>query len=338
MTQFNFKIAGILLFVFSLTAFPQENARLSPYDFFGSEDILHITLGFDLREFIKTKNHPENLEAILSIYGETDTLIQFIKVKARGEMRRMHCSFPPLTMKFKKAPNLKLVTHCRNSEQYEQYVFKEYLAYKMYRLVTPYSFKTRLVHIDYIDVKNPGRVITQYGFLIENDDDMAARNLAMVLDNDNISQKHMSSQDMARVALFNYMIGNTDWSVLKQHNIKILRPVSVLADEGIPVAFDFDYSGFVSSAYSAPAKDLPIKSVSERYYQGNCLTEEQLNPVVEEFETLKPRFIETIKTFELLPDNSKKKLEYYINGFYKSYKDKEVLISEIEKTCRRINP
>jgi hypothetical protein len=221
---------------------------------------------------------------------------------------------------------------------YENYVFKEYLAYKLYNLVTPYSFKTRLVKIDYIDTKKEGHFITAYGFLIEDDDLMAGRNRSMVLDNDNISQKYMKPLDMVRVAMFNYMIGNTDWSVLNQHNIKILRPLEVLSDDGIPVPYDFDYSGFVSTAYSAPAKDLPIKSVSERYYLGNCISSVEIQPVIEEFEALKPKFLETIHNFELLPDNTRKKLEYYVNGFYKSYKHHDVLLSELNRTCRRTEP
>jgi len=134
------------------------------------------------------------------------------------------------------------------------------------------------------------------------------------------------------------MIGNTDWSVLSQHNIKILRPLDEFSSEGIPVAFDFDYSGFVSTVYAAPVADLPIKSVSERYYQGNCISPEQLEPIIEEFEELKPQFLETIRSFELLPENSKKKLEFYLNGFYRSYKNQDVLISELNRTCKSTTP
>jgi len=332
-----FPLAILLFFLFSQME-AQESEIPASVDFFNSEDILHITIGFDISEFVKTKNNPENFDAILSVYQKTDTVMQFIKVKARGTMRRNYCTFPPFTLKLKNAPNLKMVTHCRNSDLHENYLFREYLVYKLYNLVTPYSFRTRLVQIDYVDTKNTGRIISAYGFLIENDDDMASRNRSMVLDNDNISQKHMNNRDMARLALFNYMIGNTDWSVLSQHNIKILRPLDEFSSEGIPVAFDFDYSGFVSTVYAAPAKDLPIKSVSERYYQGNCINPEQLEPVIEEFDKLKPQFLETIQSFELLPENSKKKLEYYLNGFYRSYRNQDVLISELNRTCKSTAP
>lgn len=313
----------------------QDRIKPSTFDYFNSEEVLHISLGFDLKSFIDNKNNPENFDALITIYGKSDTLMEFVNIKARGNMRRSYCSFPPLTIKFKKAPDIKVVTHCRNSDIHTSYLFREYLAYKLYNQLTPYSFKTRLVKIDYVDTKKQGHVISEYGFLIENEDKMAERNLAMVIDNDNISQRHMQSLDMTRLALFNYMIGNTDWSVLSQHNVKILRPVNEFTDEGIPVAYDFDYSGFVSTAYAAPSKDLPIKTTAERYYQGNCINPVELQTVIEEFEVLQPTFVKTIRDFELLPDNARKKLEYYVDGFYKSYRNQNVLISELNKTCRR---
>jgi hypothetical protein len=316
------------------------------FDFFASEAVLHITLRFDMREFIRTKKEPANLDAVLTIqFHEGDTLSQPIKIKARGEMRRNYCSFPPIMLKFKNSVdtarhirgkgNLKLVTHCNRSDMYKSYVFKEYLAYKLYNQVTPYSFRTRLVQINYVDIRNPKHSLTAYGFLIENEDRLAERNNAVIIDNDHVSQKHMNEEDMARVALFNYMIGNTDWSVIQQHNIKVLMPQDTFTNQGIPVAYDFDYSGFVKTVYSAPTKGLPIKNVTERYYLGTCVTLDEMEPVLEQFDGLKDGFIRTINEFGYLSENSKKKLEYYINGFYKVYKHQNILISQLNRTCRK---
>jgi hypothetical protein len=303
-------------------------------DFFNSEELLHITLYFNVHEFLRTKSEPRNFDALLTVKtSESDSVSQQVKVKARGEMRRIYCSFPPVMIKFGDY-KLKLVTHCNQSEMNESYVFKEYLAYKLFNLVTPYSFKTRLVKINYIDVENPKRSVTAYGFLIENDNDMAARNDAVVVNNEMLSQRHMNDEDMARVALFNYMIGNTDWSVMKLHNVKVLVPADTFTNRGIPVVYDFDYSGFVKTSYSAPSKNIPIKLVTERYYMGNCITASEMTPVLEEFENLHADFIKTIKEFEYLSPGSKKKLEYYINGFFKEQKNQDFLLSEINKTCR----
>jgi hypothetical protein len=317
------------------------------FDFFASEDMLQMTLTFNVDELLKTKSDPEYMEATLTVkINETDSLSQHIKVKARGIMRRNYCSFPPIMLKFthkdnesepiQSNGNLKLVTQCIQSSAFESYIFKEYLAYRLYNLVTPYSFRTRLVRINYVDINKPKVSYTAYGFLIENADKMAERNNAVIIDNPNVTQNQMNSLDMARVAVFNYMIGNTDWSVTMQHNIKILTSLSVLSGKGIPVAYDFDYSGFVNTVYSAPSHDLPIESVTERYYKGICYDDEELNPVIDEFGGLKDKFLNTIHDFEFLSTTDKKQEESYINSFYKRFSYQNILINDLNRTCSRL--
>lgn len=325
--------------------YPEENILQNGIDFFGSEELLQMTLSFDIREFLRTKDRTKYQDAILTVNINTgDSITQHIKLKARGKMRCSYCSFPPLMLKFKDnvtegerkqgRKTLKLVTHCYLSPKYENNVLKEYLAYRLFNLVTPYSFKTRLVRIHYVDIHKPYKTYTTYGILIENEDNLAERNNAVIIDNKYVTQNHMNSEDMTRVALFNYMIGNTDWSVPYQHNVKILKSLDVLSDKGIPVAYDFDYSGFVNTGYSAPREELPIKTVTERYYLGVCLGNEELNPVIDQFEGLKGRFLSTINEFEYISMGSKKQLVAYINSFYKVYKHQNTLLSDMNRTCK----
>jgi hypothetical protein len=316
------------------------------FDFFDSEEPLQVTLTFDVREFIKSKNNPKYNDAILTLETNSGNFLsQRIKIKARGEMRRSYCSFPPIMLKFisddgetaqiQGKGKLKLVTPCHQSVKYENYVFKEYLAYKLFNHVTPYSFKTRLVKINYVDINRPSQNHATFGFLIENEEKMAERNQAVVLDTKYATQKQMLPEDMARVALFNYMIGNTDWSVPAQHNTKILKSMTVPSEKGIPVAYDFDFSGFVNASYAAPNEELPIETVNDRYYLGFCYSKEELDPIIEEFGERKELFLNTISNFEYLPTGTKKQLTSYINSFYKVYKYENVLISDLNRTCKR---
>jgi hypothetical protein len=112
-------------------------------------------------------------------------------------------------------------------------------------------------------------------------------------------------------------------------------PVDTFTNKGIPVAYDFDYSGFVKTAYSAPSSSLPIKAVTERYYMGSCISMTELETVLQEFESLRETFIGTIQDFKYLNNPSKKKLEYYINGFFKEQKHKDMMLAELNKTCRK---
>ena len=317
----------------------------SGFDFFASDAPLEITLRFDIREFLKTKNKQEYQDALMTIrISESDSISQAIKLRSRGFMRLSYCSFPPIMLKFNRDEEnkpiqakgtLKLVTHCTKSAVFERYVFKEYLTYKLYNLVTPYSFRTRLVKITYQDSGKSAEAFTEYGFLIENEEQMAARNNAVVINTTNISQKNMNATDMARVAVFNYMIGNTDWSVPYQHNIKVLKSLSGVSDTGIPVAYDFDYSALVNTMYSAPPEQLPIKSVMERYYMGLCFEDEKIKPVLDEFSGMQEELMGVIHDFEYLSKAEKKQVELYIKGFYSMYRNQNILISDLNRTCKQ---
>jgi hypothetical protein len=318
------------------------------FDFFGSDDLLEITLQFNMRDFIRTRmEYDQIFDARLTVKtSETETLSQNIKLNARGKMRRKYCSFPPIKLKIKKSKNedqvfpkinLKLVTHCSQAGNFENYILKEYLAYKLYNLVTPYSFKTRLVIVNYVDSVNPKRILKEYGILIEDVDDLAARKNAIVIDNHKIGQNHMDSYEMIRVALFNYMIGNTDWSVAEQHNVKILKIDEPTSQMGIPITYDYDYSGFVNTSYASPNDQIPIRHVTERYFQGGCYSEVVFRQILSEFEDLQPQIIETIVGFPYLPNAQKKIAESYINSFFRKYKREEALLADLNRTCLRKN-
>jgi hypothetical protein len=317
----------------------------SGFDFFASEEPLEMTLSFDIRGFVKSKQKPEYFDAVLTVKESgTDSITQDIKVKARGYFRCNFCSFPPIMMKFKNknsddiqvaGKTLKLVTHCHPTPAFDQYVLKEYLAYKLYsNLEADYSFRTRLVRIHYVDVYRPKNSYTAYGIVIENETMLATRNNAVVIKSDKFTPNDMNSTDMNRVALFNFMIGNTDWSVQMQHNIKILMSFDEPTGKGIPVLYDFDYSGLVDTYYSLPFEELPIKKVTERYYQGICTGNEQMKPLIDEFAALKDRMLGTIQDFPYLSKTDKKQAEAYISSFYSMYRNQNYMISQLNSTCR----
>ena len=147
-----------------------------------------------------------------------------IKLSARGITRRKGdvCQFPPLRIDFAAAPaatslfrgqkRLKLVTHCRQSPGFQQYVLLEFATYRLFNVLTPASFQVRLATVDYVDAggKPP---ISRIGFFIEDTDDAARRNgLREARVGARIQTAQLSARDAARVAVFEYMIGNLDWS------------------------------------------------------------------------------------------------------------------------------
>ena len=265
-------IQFILITFFILPAFSQNDTLDSPlaavdtlrHDFglFVRDDLLRLTLRFDIKEYIRKKPKDEYMNAILTYYlNENDSISKEIRIKSRGIFRNEYCQFPPLSLYFSKSDSaktdldkiakIKVVTHCYYGN--ENYLFKEYLVYKLFNILTDYSFRVRLARIDYISTTGKSKTISTFCFLIEPFNMLAERTKTIPVNSATLTQKNIIPEIMDRVTLFNYMIGNTDWTVTYQHNIKVL--INSLSDKpnlGIAVPYDFDYSGLVRCALCNP--------------------------------------------------------------------------------------
>ena len=148
-----------------------------------------------------------------------------VSIRTRGNFRRTFCRLPPLQLnfrksqvkgtQFKKQDKLKLVAPCHNSPSSRQYVLREYLAYRIYEVLTDRSFGTRLMRLGYIDSDEKLEPWTDFVFVIEDDDDLAKR---LNLDKVRVGFNEFDQLDQpttALVELFQLMIGNNDYSVLK---------------------------------------------------------------------------------------------------------------------------
>ena len=157
-----------------------------------------------------------------------------LPIRTRGQVRRTYdvCEFAPLRLEFPKdqmkgtvfegQQALKLGVHCRNVKEFEQYVLREYAAYRIYNLLTPRSFRARLAKVTYVDTGSKKHLGTKYGMLIEDDRDVAKR-----LEGRLITEKALLARlDLdanTLMALFEYMIGNNDLSITSEHNVKFVQ-------------------------------------------------------------------------------------------------------------------
>ena len=92
---------------------------------------------------------------------------------------------------------------------------------------------------------------------IEDDDDVARRMGGRITDQQRTARSAASTpRPITLMSLFEYMIGNTDMSMFRQHNIRLVQtPASVR----YPVPYDFDYSGLVNTrATPSPDKQFGI--------------------------------------------------------------------------------
>jgi len=246
---------------------------------FRSHENLSVRLNMSIKEVKKETNDSTFILSDIS-YLENDGTWHTLntEVRARGNYRRNNCYFPPLKIKtnkserketiFKDDKKLKLVLPCQNFKGSNDYVVKEYLAYRLYEIISPYHFKTRMLDIEFQEEKG-GKTKTHNlkGIFIEDIDEVADRIDGRVVDRPihPFSQGALAS---VQNAFFQFMIGNTDFSTSAQHNEKLVY----VNKEFVPVPYDFDMSGLVNTNYSVVSvingEQLPINSVEERLYRG----------------------------------------------------------------------
>jgi len=295
---------------------------------FSSDDPLAFTLIADFkavnrdRNTESTKVFPATLVVARPNGGEDRITVN---IRTRGHSRRLSstCAFAPLRIEFPtKAEgtvfeghkSLKLGTHCRDVDLYEQYVYREYLVYKIFNRITPRSFRARLANANYIDAETKKPVATRAGLFLEDDDDVARRLGGLTTELQGMAFSHVDPESMTLLSLFEYMIGNTDMSLYKLHNIILVRAATGVA---YPVPYDFDYSGVVNARYAVPAKGLGLPTVRDRLYRGPCLAPDALAPMLAQFKGVRDDIMSLYDSIPALEDGYRKDAKNYLDGFFK---------------------
>jgi hypothetical protein len=310
---------------------------------FKSDEIFEVTLRCDLKTVNKSRgdDDPQYHKATLH-YQEDQTVFDIpVRIKARGNFRRTMagCKYPPLFLNFTKKTTpkssifrgqdkTKLVTSCRG----DQFVLNEYMVYKLYNIITPESFKARLVQVTYLDTVKNKSSDPSYSILLEEEKQMAKRNKSISIAIRKLNPRSTQNEAYLKMAVFQYMIGNTDWGVEYQQNIKLISDDSA----GIPttVPYDFDHAGIVRAPYAHPAQELKMSSTLQRRYRGYCMTDlSKLNPVFELFNQHKDDFYAIYKDNSLLSDGYKKQTLKFLDAFYETINDPKKVKQEFGYPC-----
>ena len=126
--------------------------------------------------------------------------------------------------------------------------------------------------------------------------------------------------DFLKMAVFEYMIGNTDWSVQFLQNIKLITTDSLSIPTAIP--YDFDHAGIVRASYAKPAPELQMNSTLERRYRGYCILDmDQFKEVFKTFNKLKDDFYAIYDGNPLVSSNYQTKTLKYLDQFYETIND-----------------
>ena len=319
-----------------------------PKPLFASSDTIHIAIQAPLSGLIRGRSDA----VIQGTLTDPGGLALPVALSVRGITRRSAdvCDFPPLRVQFTSPPpptslfagqkKLKLVTHCRNSPSFQQYVLLEYSAYRMYNLLTPHSFRVRLANVDY---RGPdGRpMISRVGYFLEDLGDLAKRNgMKETHAPELIPNTDLSSADAARYALFQHMIANHDWSMRAGpkgrqccHNAELIGPLAPGAT--VPVPYDFDFSGFVNAPYATPPEQLKIRSVRDRMYRGYCINNADVMTAARQMRDARPQMIAAVTSTPGLEPGTASKAIGFLDGFFADIASDEAVNAKLLPKCIR---
>ncbi|NNF39269.1 MAG: hypothetical protein HKN71_11430 [Gemmatimonadetes bacterium] len=317
---------------------------------FAADDPIEITLLADFLQLERDRGEDPPERHAQVILTDRDGPVQAFdaQLRTRGNFRRSraNCLFPPLRLNLPRSAvegsvfdgqdKLKIVGSCRpGRESYSILVLREYLAYRILRLVTDRAFAVRLARITYRDTSGELDTWTDWGFLIEDDDALAARlgGAAFDLEGDeNLPARVFDPVSAARVAVFEYLIGNTDWSEVQGHNVQIIEsPIGAVA-----VPFDFDFSGLVDAPYASPDPEIGIRSVRERRYLGWCRPPGVAEAIVAEFRAAREATMALIDAFEPLDEGEREGLRDYLLPFYEQIETDGAARAAFLDLCKRL--
>lgn len=314
-------------------------------DLFEGESPLDMTLTFDIKNYQRKKNDDEYLPVELLLnFNDTLDVRKHVRVKARGAFRKSTCNFAPFWLNIRKAnvenkylqdvKKMKVVTRCRSGVEYDEYILLEFLAYKIYNLLSPNSFRVRLIKMKYVDTGRKDKESHSWAFLIEPESMLAERVGGLVIKNDELAMAFTRPEEMLIAALFQYMIGNADYSIAGRHNMKILGMPGFGTEGYTPVPYDFDYAGLVNASYAIPGENLGLTSVTQRYYMGPCRENSEFLAAMAHLENHREEILDLIQSFPFLGEKAKSSAKAYIKSYYTAASNEKFIERNLKSTCR----
>jgi len=317
---------------------------------FLDDEPLVIRLEAPLRTVFADRDDPEFQPARIEVANaQGETLAVDLRVRVRGKSRTAACDFPPLLLNFPGdqpagspfagEDRLKLVTHCLASVQHEQHVALERQIYLALNLLTASSLRVRPVEMTYFDADRGRETADRIGFLIEDEEQFAARSGLAVVSTERVDRALYEPRALALLDVFQYFIGNTDWSATDGpdgetccHNVvPYARPDGVM----LPVPYDFDAAGIVEAPYAYPSPQIPIRSVRERLYRGRCRDLTELTPVFAAFTAQREALTALFTPQAGIPERRAARARQYIDQFYAILANEAQAEREFRRNCGR---
>lgn len=320
----------LLIGIISLSNLSAQDKTLTKaLPLFQSEEILDLRLEADFKRAFTNTDDSTYFPAKISFNDNSGVIRELeIEIRTRGKARndKEICKFRPLRLRFSKEGTInstfdeqqaiKLVTHCQKAKSSEQNIILEYLIYKAFNILTDSSFRVRPAIIDYIYTKQKKASVQRFAFFIERDKHLVKRLKGYELENVKIHPVRLHVFHACLMDMFQYMIGNLDYSAYELHNIKLITD-DLRKLPPIAIPYDFDLCGLVSPFYAIPHPMFKVSSITERLYRGFKKDIEIVNRTIEIFNYKKDEIYLLFNDFELLNEKEKKRVIKYLDKFYK---------------------
>ena len=266
-----------------------------------------------------------------------------LKAKSHGIWRLKHCVLPPIRLNFSNKETKhtlfhdlqkpKMVSVCKHSDSYEQLLLKEMQLYRIYQLLTPASHRVRTLRVTYTDSASGKVEATRYAFVFEDPDELAARLGGTMTKTKGARADDFDADGLAVVFLFEYLIGNLDFSFNGLHNGEVV--VKTDGSLAIPVAYDFDFSGAVNAPYASVDPQFRSKRVVDRVFRGYCATEQAYPAAIARFQARKDAIYALYhdELGKLLEPNTVRESLAYLDEFYEDVKTPKDADANVLNRC-----
>lgn len=314
--------------------------------FFRSDDVVPLTLTLNVKRIRGDKDDKAPWRDATITYtppGATAPETLPLKLKTHGIWRLKNCDFPPIRLDFSKENTKKtmfagldkpkLTNFCRDDDTYEQYVLQEFQAYRIYWTLTHDGHAARALRITYVDSVSGKPLTTRFAFVQEDPGKMAARLGGKLLDVKGAGPGDLQQDKMVLVDLFEYLVGNTDFSMSGLHNIELFTRTD--GSDPFPIARDFDFSGLVNARYATTDPRLRIRNVRDRLFRGYCAPDSAYAKAFALFDQKKDAiyalYHDQIGSL-LKPDVVQESIKY-LDEFYKTIDNPKNAKSDIIESC-----
>lgn len=322
-----------------VTSVPVDAAGL-----FEDDALLNVTMIGPIRSVVEDKNERDELPFVIDVDGRKHK----VHVRARGKSRLRLCRFPLLRLRFEKGDaadsvfagqqTLKLVTQCNKWSSARADLLQEYVAYRIFNVISEVGYRVRLLRITYVET-SPGNgesSFQRYGFLVESDRAFSMRIGGARVYTGDVLLSALNERQLALAFVFHYLIGNADYSLVTAEGKKSCCHNGHLYDiagEWFLVPNDFDLSGLVNARYARSNPTLTVRRVRHRRYRGYCISADVLAEGLSAIAGARQEILRVVDEVPVLEAKERADTNKYLGKFFRQAADTDKLLDYFEKSC-----